>query len=128
MDGAYLACNRGRISIGKDGFIGPYCTFYGNGELLIGDYALIAAHTCIATSNHNFDSLMPIAHQQIIYAPVIIEDDVWIGLNATILSGVHIGRGAVVGAGAVVTHDVAPFTIVAGVPATIIGKREKHSN
>jgi len=55
-------------------------------------------------------------------APVVIEDDVWIGAKSTILKGVHIGRGAVVAAGSVVTKDVAPFTLVAGNPARAIRK------
>ncbi len=53
--------------------------------------------------------------------PVVIEDDVWIGAKASILKGVRIGRGAIVGVGAVVTRDVAPFSIVAGVPAKPVG-------
>ena len=55
--------------------------------------------------------------------PVAIEDNVWIGANCTITDGVRIGRDAVVGAGSVVTHDVAPYDIVAGVPARVIGNR-----
>jgi acetyltransferase-like isoleucine patch superfamily enzyme len=52
--------------------------------------------------------------------PVVLEDDVWVGVKATILQGVRIGRGAVVGAHAVVTHDVPPFTVVAGIPARVV--------
>jgi maltose O-acetyltransferase len=54
--------------------------------------------------------------------PVVIEDDVWIGLNAIILKGVKIGRGAVVGAGSVITKNVDPFTVVAGNPQKVVGK------
>ena len=56
--------------------------------------------------------------------PIAIEDDVWVGANAVVLPGVHIGQGAVVGAGAVVTSDVDPFTVVGGVPAHMIAKRD----
>jgi galactoside O-acetyltransferase len=56
-------------------------------------------------------------------APVVIEDDVWLGANAVVLPGIRIGKGAIVGAGAVVTHDVEAMSIVAGVPARPIGKR-----
>lgn len=56
---------------------------------------------------------------------IIIDDYVWIGVNATILKGVHIREGAVVSAGAVVTKDVEPYTIVGGIPAKVIGKRIK---
>ena len=54
-------------------------------------------------------------------APIVIEDDAWIGFNASVMKGVRIGRGAIVAAGAVVTRDVAPFTVVAGIPAAVIG-------
>ena len=54
---------------------------------------------------------------------IVLEDDVWLGVNAVVMDGVTIGQGAIVGAGAVVTHDVPPFTIVGGVPARIIGRR-----
>jgi acetyltransferase-like isoleucine patch superfamily enzyme len=53
-------------------------------------------------------------------SPVVIEDDVWLGARVTVLKGVHIGRGAVVAAGAVVTRDVPPYTLVGGVPAKVI--------
>jgi maltose O-acetyltransferase len=56
--------------------------------------------------------------------PVIIEDDVWIGARVIILPGVKIGKGSIVGAGAVVTKDVEPYSIVAGVPAKLIRKRK----
>jgi galactoside O-acetyltransferase len=55
--------------------------------------------------------------------PIVVGDDVWIGANATVLRGITIGRGAVVGANSVVTRDVAPFSIVGGVPARVIGHR-----
>jgi maltose O-acetyltransferase len=55
-------------------------------------------------------------------APVVIEDDVWIGFNAIILKGVRVGRGAVVGAGSVITKDVDPFTVVVGNPQRVSGK------
>jgi maltose O-acetyltransferase len=59
------------------------------------------------------------------FAPVVIGDRVWIGLRALVLGGVTIGEGAIVAAGAVVTKDVAPYTIVAGVPAVSVGERTR---
>ena len=71
--------------------------------------------------NHNFeDAEKRIDVQGVSTTPVSIEDDVWIGANAVILSGVHIGNHCVVAAGAVVTKDVPPHSLVAGVPAKII--------
>jgi acetyltransferase-like isoleucine patch superfamily enzyme len=70
------------------------------------------------------DISTPIFRQGLVTAPVFIEDDVWIGCNATILKGVRIGRGAIVAAGAVVTKNVPPLAIVAGVPACVISSRD----
>ena len=58
--------------------------------------------------------------------PIVIDDDVWIGSNCTITAGVHIGTGSIVGANSVVTKDVPPYSIVGGVPATVIGTRKPH--
>jgi len=90
-----------------------------NGKLVIGNQVDIATGTYIWTLEHdpNSDDFADRA------GDVIIEDHVWIGSRATILLGVRIGRGAVVAAGAVVTKDVSPMSIVAGVPATVIGTR-----
>lgn len=79
----------------------------------------------IITNNHVFsDRQRPIMEQGVVCAPVTIEDDVWIGVNVTILPGVTVGKGSVLGAGAVVTKDVKPFTVVAGVPAKVMGRRQ----
>lgn len=85
---------------------------------------MIAAHSCITSVGHRRDLLhVPMMAQGIEVEPVTVEDDVWIGMNCTILPGVTIGRGAIVAAGAVVRSDVAPYTIVGGVPAREIGRR-----
>jgi acetyltransferase-like isoleucine patch superfamily enzyme len=64
----------------------------------------------------------------IVTAPVVIEDHAWIGLNAVVLKGVRIGRGAVVAAASVVTRDVPPFTLVAGNPARVVRQLEDADN
>lgn len=72
-------------------------------------------------SNHNtVNSGIPMKEQGYHEADIIIEDDVWIGANSVITSGVHIGRGAVIGAGSVVTKSIPPYTIAAGTPAKVI--------
>ena len=83
----------------------------------IGDRALIGHNCVIATLNHNMD---PAKRANLLPAPVHIGSDAWLGANVTILPGVTIGNGAVVAAGAVVTKDVAPNTVVGGVPAKLI--------
>lgn len=92
---------------------------------IIGDNVMMARECIINPSNHKIDDIsIPMNLQGFEpVRPVVIEDDVWIGSRAIILSGVHIGRGSVVAAGAVVTHNVPPFSIVGGVPAKVIRSR-----
>lgn len=112
-EGAYLTATDGHITIGDDCFIGPGCVVYGNGGVEIGDHVLMAANTTIASLNHRFgESAQPIATQGLALKPVVIEDDVWIGLNVTIVPGVRIGRGSVIAAGSVVHADVPPYSKV----------------
>lgn len=90
----------------------------------IGNDCLIASGTKIWSVNHRFcDPLIPISQQGYEHGRVIIGDDVWICSNAIILPGVTIGQGAIIAAGAVVTKNVAPFTVVGGVPARPIAIR-----
>jgi acetyltransferase-like isoleucine patch superfamily enzyme len=95
------------------------------GGVEIGNDCLIAGGTKIWSINHCFrDPTIRISEQGYDEGRVTISEDVWIGSNAIILPGITIGRGAVVAAGAVVTKDIAPFMVVAGVPAKPIGRRE----
>jgi acetyltransferase-like isoleucine patch superfamily enzyme len=107
-----------RLTIGDRVDIGEFVILRARAGLTIGSRVLIAAHVAITTVNH---PIAPPRNGRNEGAPVHIEDDVWIGANALILPGVTIGRGAIVGGGAVVSKDVEPFTIVAGVPAIPIG-------
>lgn len=95
------------------------------GGVTIGDRVLIGYRTAILSSNHNLPAkpnrVFGAGHT---YASVVIEDDVWIGCNVTILPGVTIGEGAVIAAGSVVTKDIPPFVIAGGIPAKIIKERE----
>lgn len=92
---------------------------YHRGSLTIGDRVSIAAGVIIILSSHsNFSDVSKYVTQR--SDSVRIEDDVWIGAGSIIMNGVTIGKGAVVGCGSVVTHDVPPHTVVAGNPAKII--------
>jgi serine acetyltransferase len=123
-DGVVLSPYGGRINIGENVYIGPYCVLYGHGGLTIGKNTLVASQTTIVSSNHVFDSLsLPIKEQGETVLGVKIGDDVWIGSGARILDGVTIGNGAVIGAGAVVTSSVESYTISVGVPAKVVGMR-----
>jgi len=92
---------------------------------IIGNYVLIAQRVAILAVTHKFDSLeVPIIKQGSTKAnPVIIEDDVWIGRNVVVMPGLRLGKGSIIGAGAIVTKDVPKYAIVGGVPAKIIRYR-----
>lgn len=105
------------ITIGKDVFINSGCHFQDQGGIQIGDGALIGHNVVLATINHD---LNPEENRKNHYAPITIGAHVWIGSNATILPGVTLGDHAVVAAGAVVTQDVPPRTVVGGVPAKVL--------
>lgn len=110
------------IIFGKDVFLNSGCHFQDQGGIEIGDGVLIGHNVVLATINHD---LLPQNNRKNHYAPIKIGNHVWIGSNATVLSGVTIGEWAVVAAGAVVTKDVPPYTMVGGVPAKIIKKVEE---
>ena len=97
-----------------------------NGRVIIGKNVLMAPEVVIYTVNHNYiDKNYTIISQG--YSdeqPVVIEDDVWLCRRAMIMPGVHIGKGAVVAAGAIVTKDVPPYSVVGGNPAKVIRYRE----
>lgn len=105
------------ITIGKDVFINSGCHFQDQGGIEIGDGSLIGHNVVLATINHDLD---PKNNRKNHYAPIQIGKHVWIGSNATVLAGVTIGDWSVVAAGAVVTKDVPPYTVVGGVPAKVL--------
>jgi len=114
----------GNVSIGNCCCINHGTDIGGVGGVEIGNYVLIGPNCQILTAHHKYTSWeKPISYQWIDTAPVKIGDDVWIAANAVILPGVTVGRGAIIGAGAVVTKDVDPFAIVGGVPARLIKYR-----
>ncbi|MGB0713801.1 MAG: acyltransferase [Gammaproteobacteria bacterium] len=126
LENALINANEGHVNIGDDCWIGPFCLLYGNGGIDIGNGVLIAAHTSINTVSHNADRAdQPMSQQGINTAPVVIEDDVWIGLNASILQGVRIGTGSIIGAGSVVTRDIPPYSIAVGTPARVLKSRKE---
>ncbi len=111
------------VTIGKGCFIQQCCTFFGRGGITIGNEVFIGPKVNLITINHDPN---PENRSATYGRPIIIEDKVWIGINSTILPGVKIGYGAIIGAGSVVTKDVPAMTIVAGNPARFIKKIEKN--
>jgi acetyltransferase-like isoleucine patch superfamily enzyme len=115
-----------RIRIGRDSLVGEYTVIRGQGGVEIGDRVYTSPFTQIIAVNHVFDDPeRPFVEQGITAQGIVIEDDVWLGSGAVITDGVRVGRGAVVAAGAVVTQDVPPHTVVGGVPARVLKKIEK---
>lgn len=105
------------INIGEEVFINACCHFQDHGGVTIGDGCQIGHNVVFATLNHELE---PEKRKTTRPAPIVLGKNVWIGSNATILQGVTIGDNAVVAAGAVVTKDVPPNTVVGGVPAKFI--------
>lgn len=110
------------VSIGKNCFIQQCCTFFGRGSITIGNGVFIGPKCNLITINHDMN---PDNRSATCGRPIVIEDNVWIGINSTVLPGVKIGYGSIVGAQSVVTRDVPPMTVVAGNPARIIKKIER---
>jgi acetyltransferase-like isoleucine patch superfamily enzyme len=110
------------ISIDDDTSIAAFVHMWGWGEIVIGKRVMIASNSSITTITHDYhDSKM---NKTIVLKKIVIEDDVWVGANSVIMPGVTLGKGCVIGAGSVVTKDVPPMQIVAGVPARFVKMRE----
>ena len=112
--------SQGNFRLGKNSTINESCRLDNRGGLTIGENVSISSETCILTADHDPHDANFGGRNR----PVVIEDYVFIGTRALILPGLTISRGAVVGAGAVVTKNVAPLAIVAGSPARVIGQRD----
>jgi acetyltransferase-like isoleucine patch superfamily enzyme len=112
-------CDHGvNIRVGRNVFINQRCQLNDIGGIEIGDDVMIGPGVNLITSGHPVDPAS--RFDGITAAPIRIENNVWIGAGATVLQGVTIGENSVIAAGAVVTHDVPPNTLAAGVPAKVI--------
>lgn len=109
------------VTVGNGVSLGPFVHIWGQGGVLIGDRVMIGSHVAITSLTHDHNQHPMQA--TVVKRPVVIEDDAWIGAHAVVMPGITIGRGAVVGAGAVVTRDVEPFAVVAGLPASLLKRR-----
>lgn len=116
--------DKGRIEIGYRTYIGPYTCIAGPGPVVIGQQCLISSHCGIYGNNHVFDDPDAyVRNQGFTCKGITLEDDCWLGTGVRVLDGVTIGQGSVIGAGAVVTKDIPPYSIAVGIPAKVIGKR-----
>jgi acetyltransferase-like isoleucine patch superfamily enzyme len=130
-DGMVLLCSgvprEAKISIGEGTYINRYTMIDAHREIKIGRNCMIGPHCYITDANHGKGAGVLVKHQSMEMRPVIIEDDVWLGAGVIVLPGVRLGRACVIGAGAVVTTDVPPEAVYAGVPAARIGSRAAYA-
>jgi lipopolysaccharide O-acetyltransferase len=123
-----LDSSKSLITIGSNVSINDYVHIGAIESISIGDRVLIASHVFITDHNHgcygnygiNSDPSVPPDARPLCSSPVVIEDDVWIGEYVSVLPGVRIGKGSIVGSMTVVTHDIAPYSIAVGSPARVV--------
>lgn len=112
------------LSVGNHSNIGPYSYIGCSGFIEIGNNVMISPRVSIYAENHVFDNAhIPMKEQGVQRQFVKIEDDCWIAANSIILAGVTIGKGSVIAAGSVVTKDIPPYSVAAGIPAQVIKQR-----
>ncbi|RKQ50972.1 acetyltransferase-like isoleucine patch superfamily enzyme [Roseivirga pacifica] len=113
------------MSIGDNSNIGPYSYIGCSGKVTIGNNVMMGPRVSMFAENHNYsDTSIPMKEQGVSLSEIVVNNDCWIASNATILAGVTIGEGSIIAAGAVVTKDIPPYSIVAGNPAKVIKSRK----
>lgn len=119
-----VAANNAILALKDNCFIGPYNIFNAGDNIIIGSYTISGGFVHIQSSNHGMVKNQKIWLQKHTYGKINIGEDVWLGANSTILQGITIETGAVIAAKAVVTKNVAAYSIVGGIPAKEIGVRK----
>ena len=126
--GVTLLCSgaerRDKIRIGRDTYINRGTMLDAHNKIWIGERVMVGPGCYITDSDHGMKLGVPVKDQPMKRGEVVIEDEAWIGAKVTVLKNVRIGRGAIIAAGAVVTKDVRPDEVVAGIPAKLMGKRD----
>ncbi len=131
-DFVFLNAGGGTV-IGRYVHIACHVSIIGGGGLEVGDYAVLATGSRIVTATDTFDggarmsTHLPPEHRSVRSGRVIIERDAFVGANSVVMPGVHVGEGAVAGAGSVVTHDLEPWTVYTGAPARRSRSRPRPS-
>ena len=126
-DGVVLLCsgppNENKITIGQGTYLNRFTMLDAHSQISIGRNCMIGPYCYITDANHGRAPGVLVKEQAMEHRAVVIEDDVWLGARVVVLPGVRLGRGCVIGAGAVVTRDVPAGAVFAGVPAVSIGHR-----
>lgn len=123
--GVYLSDLDG-LRLGSNIKIGEMCFIGAAGGVVIEDDVSLAHATTVLTEEHDYTQPGPLRETPLVFAPVVIRRGVWVGAGVKITAGVEIGAGAAVGAGAVVTRDIPPGTVAAGVPARVMRSRHEE--
>lgn len=113
----------GELTVGEDSTLNYGAIVYGEAGVRIGSRVLIGNHSLISSVDHTWEGRGSVFLQPMREAPVVIEDDVWIGAYSAVLAGVHIGEGAIVASHSLVREDVPPYAVVGGTPAKLIRYR-----
>jgi acetyltransferase-like isoleucine patch superfamily enzyme len=116
-----------KIVIGAGTYVNRYTIFDAHQQLHIGERVMIGPHCYFTDADHSTDPETSVQAQPMRHKPLIVEDEVWIGAHATILPGVRLGKGAIVGAGSVVTRDVPSMAIAVGCPAHVLRYRDERN-
>lgn len=116
------------IKMGHNSAADAYSFIGGGGPVLIGNNVIMGEHVSFHPVNHKFDQVdIPIRDQGTSRKGITIEDDVWVGANATFLDGAYVGRGSVIGAGSIVRGEIPPYSVAVGTPAKVIRSRAPQS-
>jgi acetyltransferase-like isoleucine patch superfamily enzyme len=119
-----LSCKNGDIVVDDHANIGFNCEIFSGSHVRLGKNTLVAAYTYLVGGDHEYRRVdVPVLHQGRIARGIEVDDNVWLGAHVVVADGVHIGRDAIIGAGAVVIGNIPPFHIAAGIPAKSLRDR-----
>jgi acetyltransferase-like isoleucine patch superfamily enzyme len=125
MPGCWItAPGEARVNIGRHTYLNLGCTIAAYEEVRIGQHCMFANGCFVTDADHRYDDPRTPMYEQgyRVKGPTIIGDNVWCGVNVVVLGGVTVGDHCVIGANSVVTHDIEPFSVAAGIPAQVIRK------